>query len=63
MKRRKFPVRKGFKLIGVSPSTIVGIVNYKDRIIVAAEDGVYELIEDKLIKIPLTRVEETNENP
>lgn len=63
MSEKKPQVRKGFKLISASSFQIVGIVNYKDRIIVATTEGVYELIDDLLVNIPLTYVEETNENP
>lgn len=42
--------RKGFKLVS-TPSPVVGMVQYKGRLIVALEDGVYELVDEKFVLI------------
>jgi len=40
--------RPGVELIATFPegTTVVGIVNFKDQVIVATSNGVYELVDD-----------------
>jgi hypothetical protein len=46
--------REGYKLVNTLPESeaCVGILNFRDRVIVATSKGVYEMIDEKLCPIP-----------